>query len=607
MLREAYRIRRFPIRDHHRYGGRLPCYAKAMRVVAFASLVAASACTPAARPRPSVISTAETSQWLRTGRYAEAMAMCHDLAAAYDGVRCDQIGTTTEERPIVALSITRRKDAPVLLIQGGIHAGEIEGKDAGFRFLRDLLDGKIVPGALDAVSIVFVPVVNPDGHERFGTNHRPNQRGPEEMGFRTNAARLNLNRDWVKLDSPEIRALVGVIRERDPVMLVDLHATDGAQFEHDIAVMTSPIAPREDGLEEAATALSDVLQKRLTELGHLPLDFYPSFVDDTNPHSGFAKGEAPARFGNFYMGARSRMAVLVETHSWRTYREREQSTYHTLQALLEEATRSAKVWRDLMRATDLSDIRLAGTDVTMGWNNGTGNHEIPFRGYAYEKRLSELTGGTWLVYDEKTPEIWNVPLYDELVPGATIAVPSGGYIVDGGFAASVRMVLDAHGLDYYPVDEQDHTAVVDVFRATKVTFAPPYEGRTRAQVAGTWTAETRTLDRGAIFVPTAQRRARLVVHLFEPELADSLVQWGFFNAAFERKEYIEPYVIETQAREMLAADPALRAAWEAASPGMTTDERLDWLARRHPSWDERVNLLPVYRTSRIPAQRARTL
>lgn len=576
-----------------------------MRVVAFASIVAAWACTPATRPGLTVTSTAETSQWLRTGRYDEAMAMCHDFARAYVGVECGPIGTTTEGRPIIALSITRRANAPVIVIQGGIHAGEIEGKDAGFRFLRDVLDGKVAPGALDAVSIVFVPVINPDGHERFAKNNRPNQRGPEEMGFRTNAARLNLNRDWVKADSPEIQAMLGVIRERDPVMLVDLHTTDGAQFEHDIAVMTAPVAPRVDGLEEAATALSVSLQKRLAELGHLPLDFYPSFVDDTNPHSGFAMGEAPARFSNYYMAARSRMGVLVETHSWRTYREREQSTYHALQALVEEATRSAGAWHELIRANDVSDIRLAGTDVTMVWNNGAGSHEIPFRGYAYDKRLSDLTGGTWLVYDEKTPEIWNVPLYDELLPGATISVPRGGYIVDGGFAPLARKVLDAHGIDYYEVSDQDRTGTVDVFRASKVTFAPPYEGRTRARVEGAWAAETRTLDGGAIFVPAAQRRARLVVHLFEPELGDSLVQWGFFNAAFERKEYIESYVMEIQAREMLA-DPALRAAWEAAlaaQPGMTTDQRLEWFSHRHPSWDERVNLVPVYRTSRVLSKR----
>jgi hypothetical protein len=542
--------------------------------------------------------TAETSQWLRTGRYDETIALCRDFARAYAGVRCEILGETLQRRPIVALSITRHADAPVILIQGGIHAGEIEGKDAGFRFLRDLLDGKVAPGALDAVSIVFIPVINPDGHERFGPNHRPNQRGPEEMGFRTNAARLNLNRDYIKADSPELQAELRVVRERDPVMLVDLHTTDGAQFEHDISVITAPVAPRADGLEEAATALSAKLQQRLTELGHLPIDFYPSFVDDTNPHSGFARGEAPPRFSSFFMAARSRIGVLVETHSWRTYRERELSTYHTLQALLEEAARSAPAWREVTRAADAADLKLGGTDVTLMWTNGPGTHDIAFRGYAYEKRLSDVTGGTWLVYDEKTPELWTVPLYDELLPAVTIEVPKGGYLVDGGFAHTVRAVLDAHGIAYELVDETAGKEAIEVFRATKVTFAPPYEGRTRAQVEGAWAVESRELGRGAIFVPIAQPRARLILHLFEPSLPDSLLQWGHFNAAFERKEYIEPYVVEAAAREMLAADPGVRAAWEAAlaaNPAMSTDDRLDWFARRHPSWDERVNLVPVYR------------
>ncbi len=568
-----------------------------MRELAFASIVALTACTPAQqRARPSLITTAETSQWKRTGRYDEAVTLCGDYARTYEGVRCEVLGSTLQGRPIVALTITRRADAPVILIQGGIHAGEIEGKDAGFRFLRDLLDGKVAPGALDAVSIVFIPVINPDGHERFGPNHRPNQRGPEEMGFRTNAARLNLNRDYVKADSLELQAELRVVRERDPVMLVDLHTTDGAQFEHDISVITAPLAPRADGVEEAATALSDSVQKRLTELGHLPVPFYPSFVDDTNPHSGFAVGEAPARFSNWYMATRSRLGVLVETHSWRTYRERELSTYHTLQAIFEEATRSAPAWREVTRAADAADAKLPGTEVTLTWQNGPGTHEIPFRGYAYEKRLSDLTGGPWLVYDEKTPETWVVPLYDELLPSISVKVPTGGYIVDGGFAAVARRVLDAHGITYTTVDETPQA--VEVFRATKVTFSPPYEGRTRAQPEGAWTAETRTLDRGAIFVPITQPHARLILHLFEPALPDSLVAWGMFNAAFERKEYIEPYVLEAAAREMLA-DPATRAAWDAAlaaDPGMSTNDRLAWFERRHPSWDERLNLVPVYRT-----------
>src|SRR3954469_9933074 len=152
------------------------------------ALVVLVACTHAKAPRgpaPVLTSTGEASGYTRTGRYDEAIRLCHDFARAYRGVRCDTIGSSGEGRPILALRVSRHAGLPVIYVQAGIHAGEIEGKDAGFVFIRDLLDGKVAPGALDHVSLVFVPVMNPDGHERFGKNNRPNQRGPEEMGWRT--------------------------------------------------------------------------------------------------------------------------------------------------------------------------------------------------------------------------------------------------------------------------------------------------------------------------------------------------------------------------------------------------------------------------------------
>ncbi len=176
------------------------------------------------------------------------------------------------------------------MIQAGIHAGEIEGKDAGFAFVRDMLDGKTAPGALDHVSLIFVPVINPDGHERFAKNNRPNQRGPEEMGFRTNGARQNINRDWVKADAPETRAALAAIKKWNPFIGVDLHTTDGAKFETDISVTMAPLAPRGDQLEGVAAHLSSQIIGRLKELGNIPVDFYPSFTNDELPESGFAKG-----------------------------------------------------------------------------------------------------------------------------------------------------------------------------------------------------------------------------------------------------------------------------------------------------------------------------
>jgi hypothetical protein len=564
------------------------------------ALLFGAACASASRP--SLVTTAETSQYVRTGRYDEAVQLCHDLARAYAGVRCDEIGKTGEQRPIVAVHISRGSGSghPAIFIQGGIHAGEIEGKDAGFAFLRDLLDGKVAPGALDAVDVVFVPVVNPDGHEQFRANNRPNQRGPAEMGFRTNDARLNINRDYVKADTPEMHALLHAFALYRPILLVDLHTTDGAKFEHDISLNAAPVAPRADKLDATAAELSATLIRRMTELGHLPLSFYPSFVELDDPASGFAISEPPPRFSHAYAGVRSRLGLLVETHSWRTYRERVASTYHTLQAVFETATQRAGAWVAAEAAADRADAALGGSDVPLAWGTGPHKNEIEFRGYAYENKPSEISGGPWIVYDEHKPEIWRVPLYDQLVPTTTVRVPRGGYFVDGGFAAMVGAVLDHHGVRYVRVDGEPRVDV-EVYRATAVKYQPPFEGRTPVALEGAWTREARTLERGAIFVPVDQPGARLVLHLLEPSLADSLVQWGFFNAVFERKEYMEAYVLEQAARDMLAADPALRAAFDAAlaaDPDLagSARRRLEWFYQRHPARDDRVNLVPVFRS-----------
>ena len=562
------------------------------------AIVGLAACTGAARPHPALTTTAERSHHARTGRYAEAVALCHDFAAAYAGVGCIEIGRSVEDRPIVAVTIDRAPNLPVIYLQAGIHAGEIEGKDAGFAVLRDLLDGKLAPGALDRVAVVFVPVMNPDGHERFAPNQRPNQRGPEEMGFRTNAARQNLNRDFAKADAPETRAVLGVLATRDPVLMIDLHTTDGAKFEHDISINFAPVAHRPDGLDRTAAAVSHAVVARLAALGHLPVDFYPQFTREDDPSSGFSIGEAPPRFSQMYAAARDRLGVLVETHSWRTYAERTASVYHALQAIFELAAHDAGLWREAEVAADRADRQLAGTTVPLVWTQGPHSHPIAFRGYAYTRQPSEISGGTWLAYDERKPEIWTVPLLDELVPRLAVDLPRVGYVVDGGFAPVVAAVLRAHHLPYEPIaGEVD----VDVFRVTKSSTSP-FEGRARVALEGAWTREHRTLDRGAILVPL-DHAIRLVAHLMDPALPDSLAQWGFFNATLERKEYMEDYVAEEQARVMLAKDPPLRAQFDAAlaaDPALAKDpeKRLDWFYRRHPAWDERVNLLPVYKLDR---------
>ena len=150
---------------------------------------------------------------------------------------------------------------------------------------------------------------------------------------------------------------------------------------------------------------------------------------------------------------------------------------------------------------------------------------------------------------------------------------------------------------------------MQVFRAEQVKFsAAPFEGRMRAAIEGAWHDEASRIAGGALFVPLAQPLARLVVALFEPQAPDSFAAWGFFNACFEQKEQLEPYVAEQIAHHMLSADPLLSAQFQHRlqhEPAFAADPqaRLEFFLRRHASWDERHNEYPIYRVASHPAAR----
>ena len=344
------------------------------RAALLAGLVAAmpapdaAATTPADPPLSTV---AERSGFQRTGRYEETIELCAAFAQAYpDAVRCASFGTTPQGRPMQVLVATRSgafdpddahaRGLPVLLAQGGIHAGEIDGKDAGFLLLRQLLDGSALPGALDKLVFVFVPVFNVDGHENFRAWNRPNQRGPEEMGFRATAQRYNLNRDYMKADSAEMRAMLALVRRWDPLVTLDLHVTDGAKFRHDISITGEPVNAGDPGLRVAGRALRDGIAAKLRQQGSSPVVFYPSLAEQDDPAGGFVDEVYPPRFSHGYFPLRNRIGILVETHSWRTYPERVRATRNALMGAIALTVEHGDAWTALAAAADHAAERLGG-------------------------------------------------------------------------------------------------------------------------------------------------------------------------------------------------------------------------------------------------------
>jgi zinc carboxypeptidase len=577
----------------------------------------------------NLMTVAEQSGFRTTGRTDEVERLCAAFAAKWpETVRCVEFGRSAEGRPMLALIVSRAdpRKVPMLMLQGGIHPGESDGKDAGFMTLREMLSGTVAPGVLERIAILFVPAFNVDGHERFGRWNRPNQNGPEETGWRTTAQNLNLNRDYMKAEAPEMQAMLGLLCEWDPLICADIHVTDGADFEPDISLQAEPINQGDPLLYSSGREMRDELINKLSAQGSLPLPFYPDFAKTDDPASGFLLTIYSPRFSTGYFPQRNRFTILVETHSWKNYARRIEVTRNTILDLVELVAAHGSRWEVEAHEADENAIRIGGTDVTLNYASrwrepppaggvsrepdATGAEIIEFRGYAYTRKPSDISGDLVTVYDPTTPQIWKVPYRNKVEPTLVVKAPLGGYVVPVAFAAEIGNKLKHHGIAFETVLDDVEGVRAEVFRAIRVTFSDaPFEGRMQANLTGDWARETHTIRAGALFVPIAQPLSRLVMALLEPRAPDSLAAWGFFNACFEQKEHMEPYVAEQIAREMLEKSPQLRAEFTrrleqdavfAGSPGA----RLDFFLSRHSSRDDRYNLYPVLRVDELLAAAA---
>ncbi|WP_242102583.1 M14 family zinc carboxypeptidase [Lysobacter sp. M2-1] len=593
---------------------------------------------------------AEQSQFHHTGRLDEVDALCAAFVARWpDAARSFVYGRSAEGRPMRALVVSRsgaltpealrERGVPLLMIQAGIHPGESDGKDAGFAALRELLGGECLleveagshiamhpaaEGLLERIAVLFVPAFNADGHERFGRWNRPNQVGPEETGWRATAHNLNLNRDYTKADAPEMQAMLALLREWDPLVCADMHVTDGADFEPDISIQVEPVNQGDPQLRNDGIALRDALIGKLAAQGSLPLPFYPDLTEPDDPSSGFQLSVYSPRFSSGYFPARNRFTVLVETHSWKDYATRMRIARNTIVGLAELMAARGVQWRAAVLDADERASRLGGEEVELdyaaGWREPTAGEAaapaeagaeaqvttIEFRGYAYTRELSPISGEPVTVYDPRTPQVWRVPFRRNVAPTLKVRAPRGGYVIPLAYAPAIGEKLALHGLAFRPLQQDIAALDVEEFRATRMRFsATPFEGRMPLSLEGQWHQQAQPVAAGALFVPIAQPRARLLMALLEPQAPDSFAAWGFFNGHFEQKEYIEDYVTEIFALKMLEEDAALAAEFrrrlaQDAEFSANPEARREFFQRRHASWDARYGVYPIYRTDSLP-------
>ncbi|WP_453977537.1 M14 family metallopeptidase [Brevundimonas sp. Marseille-Q4549] len=535
--------------------------------------------------------------------YADTRAWFDRLDQASDLIRIEQFGVSPEGRPIYA--VIASKDGatfdpakPVLMIQAGIHPGEIDGKDAGMMLLRDIaFYGK--DALLDRVNLILIPILSVDGHERASAYSRPNQRGPRIQGWRNTATNQNLNRDYLKLDQPEMRAVRGLILKYRPDLYVDVHVTDGMDYQYDVtfgfngedgAFSRSP-----NGSHWLDTVFKPAMNAALERQGHIPGELVFG-QDDDDPKAGLNDGGLGERYSNGWGAAAHVPTILIENHSLKPHEQRVLGTY----VFIEEAMRLLADKGSALRAATDQDKALRPAEIPANFEQeATPSSTRPFRGVLYEMYDSPASGRKeirWL--GRPDPELWRMPFYGSK-PTLTLKRPTAYWIP--GYRTDLIERLKAHVIEMETLTTPRHVAV-DMLRLVSPKLATrANEGHVQASVE-TVEVERRdwTFPPGSVRVPTDQPLGDIVVLLLEPQSNESFFAWGMFPEVMSRVEYIEPYAIAPLAERMLAADPALKAAFEAklaAEPVFAADPqaRLAWFYERTPFYDERYLLYPVAR------------
>jgi hypothetical protein len=520
------------------------------------------ACAPTVRrplgPADYPRTRAEQTGYREASHYADVRKFLDSLRKLQAPLAFGSIGKTFEgrdipyviaSRPLVTTpSEAERLGRPIVYVQGNIHAGEVEGKDALLALLRDLTYST-KPNVLDSIVLIAVPIYNADGNERFAPQsvNRTEQNGPEMVGTRANAQSLDLNRDYVKAEAPETRASLAMFNKWDPDVFVDLHTTDGSF--HGYALTYSPsLSPAAVfGGVYARDSLLPVLRERVRTRDGFEVFDYGKFISDecgviadTSVHEGWATYDSRPRFGTNYYGIRGRIGILSEAYSHDSLARRIASTYAFVRETLSLVAEKGAAIRSLSAKADSQPLswgrapdslqmvairsELVATpkmmDVIKEDLEKTGDSSLTQSGVPRgERRTGRFRTIRMPVYDRFTSTL------DRLPPAAYVLAPQDTAVVT---------LLRLHDIR---VDRSDSawTARGESFVIDSIITSPRlFQGHHEVRLKGQWVRGVQVLPPRSFIVSTAQPRGTLVVYLLEPESDDGFSTWNLFDSSLKK-------------------------------------------------------------------------
>ncbi len=504
--------------------------------------------TPSAAPAADEpLTVAEKSGFRATARYDEVVTFIDKLEDRSPILRIGELGASTEGRSIPLLILAdppvstpaQAADSKKLIAFaiGNIHAGEVCGKEALLMLAREIATTPDHP-LLKELVIIFAPILNADGNERMSKDNRPGQDGPADgMGERVNAQGLDLNRDFVKLETPEVRSLVRFLNKWDPALIIDTHTTNGS-FHHYAITYAGPRNPAGDRelieyvRDKMLPAVSEALLK---DTGYKSF-FYGNF-DQGRRRSDPLRGRwetypALPRYGTPYRGLRNRIAILSEAYSYAPYRDRVLATRDFVRHCLKYAAEHHEEVRDLLAGARKRTIEAGNNpsdDDMVAIRYQLAPFDEPIR---IEGLIEELRAGRRVATDQ--PCAYDVQHYGRFEPTLSVRRPYA-YLLPAS-NGSVVETLQQHGIEVEELRE-DIELDVEVYDIQKISRSEkPFQKHHLVTVEAVARDQTRRIEAGTILIRTGQELGALTIHLLEPQSDDGLCTWNFFDSALQERQ-----------------------------------------------------------------------
>lgn len=501
----------------------------------------------------------EISKGLESASFDACVNWFEKAAKANSGLHCDTLCYTASGNWVPLYYFSKEwpmdPDKPLILFQGGIHSGEIDGLDAGMMLFRDLLAGNLK--ALEGkVNLAFIPVLNRDGLLRSSSTNRINQRGPTIQGWRSNSLNQNLNRDYAKLDAPETRAIAELINRLNPALYLDIHVTDGADYQYDITYGFIGEHGYSPGISRWLSAeLRPFVDQKLQHAGHIPGDLV-FLKNEARPEDGNMQYMFGPRFSHAYADARHTPGILVENHSLKPFKQRVLGTRVLLEAVMELLAAKSKSLRDAIE----SDCTMRTDSCTLSWGDPVISDSVEFRAFRSKKIFSEPAGAEIVTWNAE-PYSCRIPIWSANTAKLRRQKPRWFMV-----PVNRKDVIDrlaAHGIRFRLLS-RDTLVDASFYKLRDVAVAGklPLQGRMRMQAVTQVVKQKRMFLKGSIFIDMQQPLSDLCMLLLDPDSPDSFFQWGMFADVAERTEYFEMYAMAPIAEQMMRNNPELKREFD---------------------------------------------